>query len=194
MKISKLHLAIFVICSFGVPWATAQQSTSKADLKCGSYCLFVALNSLNVPVGNFETLEKTLGQPTNMGYSIYQLCDATTKLNTFSLAVETNLPQLESRKGKFACIALLEKTGHYVCIYDIDDQNVFIVDPPEKRVIPRDTFLKLWNGKAILLSDKPIELQSSYDSNLITNFIYLLTILITIIAIRSVLHSVRKVK
>lgn len=148
-------------------WACAQQSSTPADLKCGAYCLFVALNSLDLSVGDFEKLDKTMGIPTSLGYSMEQMCDAASKMNAFPLAVNTSLNMLTQRKGRFACIALLEKTGHYVCIYDIDDDDVFLVDPPEKRIIPRDVFVNLWNGKAIIVSNKPIEPQSFYKFSIL---------------------------
>lgn len=126
------------------------------DLRCGAYCLYVALKALERPVGSFEAFEKELGGPSAMGYSMEQLARAAESHGAYSLGVQTSLAHLESRPGRFACIALLERDGHFVCIYDIDDRSVFVVDPPEYRVVARDAFERLWPGKAVLISNSVI--------------------------------------
>jgi ABC-type bacteriocin/lantibiotic exporter with double-glycine peptidase domain len=119
--------------------------------------VYVALKALDLPVGEFKDLESKLAQPSQMGFSMQQLAEAASSFGAHTLGVETSLDHLERRPGRFVCVALLEKKGHYVCIYDVDESSVFLVDPPDRRTVSRDAFAKLWSGKALLISDRPLE-------------------------------------
>jgi ABC-type bacteriocin/lantibiotic exporter with double-glycine peptidase domain len=85
-----------------------------------------------------------------------QLEQAALKCGAKTLGVQTTLDHLSRRKERFACIALLEKTGHFVLIYDVEPKKVHIVDPPRTREMARDAFQSLWNGKALLISTQPL--------------------------------------
>lgn len=85
-----------------------------------------------------------------------QLAEAASSFGAYTAGVVTSLENLERRAGRFACVALLEGEGHYVCIYDLDRSSVFLVDPPRERVVSRGAFSKLWSGRALLLSDRPL--------------------------------------
>jgi hypothetical protein len=127
----------------------------KPDLNCGAYCLYAALRALETPVGDYKTFEKRLGQPTRSGYSLQQLADGADIYGVSSLGVTTTLANLARRKGKFACIALIND-NHYVCIYDIDATHVYIVDPPKSYASSKEAFEALWKGKALLFATYPI--------------------------------------
>ncbi len=133
------------------------KSPSDVDLRCGAYCLYVALGALDLKPSSFADLEQRLGQPSALGYSMQQLDESARSFSAYTLGVETSLDNLERRSGRFACIALLEGRGHYVCILDLDAKNVYLIDPPNQQTVSRDAFAALWNGKAILLSDRPID-------------------------------------
>ncbi len=132
------------------------------NLRCGSHCLYVGLKSLDVSVRSFEEFEKIIGQPGKHGYSMDDLSSAAQKLGAHALGVETTLDNLTYRKGRFACIALLER-GHFVNVYDVDrdKKRVWIIDPPEKREMQADAFQAIWTKKALLISDKPLESEES---------------------------------
>jgi hypothetical protein len=153
-------LLVVVLC-MAVP-QTAEKKIGGVNLKCGAYCLYVGLRSLDVPVGTYEELEKTLGPPGNHGYSMEDLAGTARKLGAYADGVETSLDRLSYRKGRFACIALVER-GHFVILYDYDRDKgvVHIIDPPEKREIQADAFRDIWTKKALLVSDKPLEAEES---------------------------------
>lgn len=132
------------------------KANQAVDLRCGAYCLMASLGALDLNPPSFEDLEKQLGQPTNMGYSLQQLAEAAKTFHASTLGVQTTLDQLERRSGRFACIAFLEESNHFICIYDIDEKNVYVVDPPDTRAVSREAFSKMWQGKALLISDRPI--------------------------------------
>lgn len=142
--------------------AAREVTPSGVDLRCGAYCLYAALGSLDLAPSSFEELEARLGQPTSLGYSLQQLEAAAKDLGAFTLGVETSLGNLLRRPGRFACIALLERSGHFVCVYDADEDHVYLIDPPESRKSARDAFSAVWSGKALLLSDRPIDLALPY--------------------------------
>ena len=125
------------------------------ELRCGAYCLYAALGSLGVEVGGVREIETRMGQPTPIGYSMEQLAQAASSFGVFTLGVETSLDELERRQRPFACIASVGG-DHYVCVYDVSKTDVFVVDPPQDRVIARGAFEALWHGRALLLSDHPL--------------------------------------
>lgn len=134
-----------------------QGSLGKPELHCGSYCLFVALRALDIDIPSVESLEEKLGQPGMAGYSMEQLARAAEAFGAHTLGIETSLEHLERRPGRFACIALLEGSSHYVCIYDVHGQGIGIVDPPNSQVVQREAFAPIWSGKALLIARSPIE-------------------------------------
>jgi len=148
-----------------VPFLLAEEARSQntmdgahVDLRCGAYCLSAALGGLDiVETTSFEDTEKRLGQPTQLGYSMEQLAAAAKSYGAYTLGVRTTLDELEQRGGRFACIALLEQNGHYVCVYDVTPKDVSIIDPPNRWVVSKDGFTALWGGKALLVSATPIE-------------------------------------
>jgi hypothetical protein len=157
-----LGLVVAVVAiTFGQVASPRQSSEPAApagtNLRCGEYCLFLALRSLDFPLTSVVELETHLGQPTLRGYSLQQLSDTARSLGAHTLGVQTSLEQLERRTGRFACIAFLEQSNHFVCIYDIDDKTVYIADPPGRRIVSREAFARLWNGKSLLIADRPID-------------------------------------
>ena len=129
---------------------------SRDDLYCGAYCLYVSLRALDVPVANLEELEKRLGKPTSMGFSMAAMEQAARSYGIHTSAVTTNLSNLAEREGRLACIALLERQSHFVCISDISDKMVTVIDPPGSSKLSRQSFELIWDGKALLLSNKEI--------------------------------------
>ena len=127
------------------------------DLRCGEYCLAVSLRALEIASPGVVELETKLGQPGPMGFSMKQLAEVAEQYGAYTLGMDTSLDHLERRRGRFACIALDENRGHFFCISDIDSKSVHLVDPPERRVVSRDAFGRLWKGRAMLISNRPID-------------------------------------
>ncbi len=136
--------------------APAPKPAAGPDPLCGAYCLYVALKSLDLPVGGFSDVEARLGPPSRMGYSMEDLAKGARGFGASTVGVETTLESLEHRPGRFACIALLER-GHFVNVYDVRDGKVFLIDAPGSREAAADAFRTVWGGRALLLSAQPIE-------------------------------------
>lgn len=150
---SKAVLLLSLAC-LGQPGTTPDPS--RPELRCGSYCLYTALKALDFPVESYSRFEETLGQPTQLGYSMEQLAEAARSVGAYTLAVETSLELLEARPGRFACLALLDQQGHFVNLYNIDAQSVYLIDPPTDRVMDREVFGRKWSGQALLVSTQPL--------------------------------------
>lgn len=131
------------------------QKTIPGDLRCGSYCLYLGMKSLNVPIENHAMLEKELGQPSPLGYSMEQLAESARNHGLNAEGFVTSVENLARRPGRFACIALLDR-GHFVNIYDIEGGKLFLIDPPSKQVVATDAFKAMWSGKVLLISDQPL--------------------------------------
>lgn len=125
------------------------------NLRCGSHCLYVSLSGLGLWSASFLELENRLGQPSLAGYSLGQLQEFTERNGAHTLAVESDLRRLQRRSRPFTCIALL-KENHFVNVYDIDEQYVYVIDPPKDYTLPHDTFRLSWTGKALLISPSPL--------------------------------------
>jgi hypothetical protein len=126
-----------------------------ADARCGSYCLFVALKGLDVRVPDFEQFDAELGYPPQGGHSLQDLAEAAAKYGVHHLGVETSIDNLELRRQRYACLALLRQ-GHFVLISDFNDREVTIIDPPNWNSIPRSTVSAVWDGTALLLATEPL--------------------------------------
>ena len=159
-------LCVVLALVISQPKSKPKTPEPRVDLRCGGYCLYAGLSALDVPLGDYAALEKSLGEPSTLGYSMEQLARAARSRGAFALGVETNLDNLASRPGRFAGIALLDDAKHYACIYDVDDKSVFIVDPPLRREIARDAFSLAWRGNALILSAKDIVPVSPRRSNM----------------------------
>jgi ABC-type bacteriocin/lantibiotic exporter with double-glycine peptidase domain len=135
--------------------ADGPQQKPDIDVRCGSYCLYVALKAFDCPVESFAELDGKLGEPSLAGYSLGQLDEAARVYGAHTLGVETTIENLQRRPGRFACLTLVGD-AHFVLMADVRDEKVSIIDPPESSSIPLDTFRSRWSGTALLISDRPL--------------------------------------
>lgn len=138
-----------------LPLLLAGQAGTKPDLRCGSYCLYVSLKALDLPVGSYEELEEKLGEPSLAGHNLGQLAEAAENYGGHTLGVKTSFANLRRRPGRFACIAHLNG-NHFVNIARVTENEAYIVDPPRDYWAPLDTLHTQWDGTALLLSAEPL--------------------------------------
>jgi hypothetical protein len=131
-----------------------------SDVRCGAYCLQVALKAIGYAPEEYGTLEKALGPPGPLGYSLAQLSNEARRRGAETLAVETSLENLRSREEAFACITLLG-AKHFVLLFDADEAKVSIVDPPRAYTLPIETFRHSWTGKSLLISRQPLQAEEA---------------------------------
>ena len=130
------------------------------DVRCGAYCLLVALKATGYGPVDSLAIEKVLGAPGDTGYSVAQLSQAARSFGAQTLAVETNLENLRSRKEAFACVTLVDDK-HFVLLFDADDTKVYLVDPPRPYTLPIETFRQVWSRKALLVSRERLQTEES---------------------------------
>ena len=118
---------------------------------CGTYSLFVGLNSLDANLPGLEIIEQTLGPPPRGGHSMADLAAAAEKHGFKTLGVNTTLRNIAERPGRFACIAHL-KEGHFALIAQVDTEGVHLVDPPSTSVVMENVWNTVWDGDALLIS------------------------------------------
>ena len=145
--------AVFLLLTMGS--VTAAESGKEPDLRCGSYCLYVGLKALDLPVQSFDELEAKLGQPSPAGYSLGQLEEAARGYGVHTLGVQTTVENLQRRPGRFVCIAHLNES-HFVNIAAIEERVASIIDPPRRSSVPVDTLRSQWDGTALLISGEPL--------------------------------------
>jgi hypothetical protein len=149
---------LLVIAGLPARAATAQ------DSRCGSYCLYVALKSLELGPDSFEELEQRLGDPEQGGYTMEQLDQAAQSLGAKTIAVRTTLENLASRPESFACIALINNS-HFILLYDSDQNVVRLCDPPGLKEMPVSTFRSAWSGEALLLGNSDFLPEEAVDQS-----------------------------
>jgi ABC-type bacteriocin/lantibiotic exporter with double-glycine peptidase domain len=167
-----MHYALLILMA-----AVTQTAEQTPDLRCGSYCLYVSLKALDFPIASFAELEEKLGQPSAAGYNLGQLDEVARGYGAQTLGVQTNLENLQRRPGRFACIALIDK-HHFVNFAKIDEERVFVVDPPQEYTVPLDTLRSRWDGRALLISTDPL----MAEEDLPRGFPYRLVLIFTGIA------------
>ena len=127
----------------------------KSDERCGSYCLYVGLKALDVPVGSLSELEDKLGSPVPGGYSLGQLAEAAESYGLQTLGVQTSTENLRLRERPFICIAHVDDQ-HFVLLADMDDRHAWVLDPPAQYTLPLDTLRTRWDGNALLIARNPL--------------------------------------
>jgi ABC-type bacteriocin/lantibiotic exporter with double-glycine peptidase domain len=147
-----LSLAVLVRAAAPLPQTVG---TAESDGLCGPYCLYVALGSLEIPVGSFAELQEKLGEPASSGYSLGELAHFAEQQSVNTLGVQTNVGNLRRRPGRFACIAHLSH-GHFVLISDVSGNTVKLIDPPNVSNVAPDILATQWDGTALLLSAEPL--------------------------------------
>lgn len=158
-------LSVSMLCGSCVALAT----TARADegspplLRCGSHCLYTALNLFDKGPDKFEDLETLMGQPTFQGYSLAEIQEAAEKYGLVTLTVSTTLENLQARTDRFACIAHINDS-HFVLVGDVKGGKVSLIDPPRSFTLPTATFLSQWDGAALLLSDVALEAEESINN------------------------------
>lgn len=148
-------MSLGLIISLALAALAQAPATNETDLRCGSYCLYVSLKGLDLPVKGLAEVEGKLGPPLAAGYSLGQLDEVARGYGAHTLAVDTSLENLHRRPGRFACIAHV-RGSHFVNVADVNEREILIVDPPRKYTLPLDTFRGMWAGKALLIAPQPL--------------------------------------
>lgn len=122
-------------------------------MTCGARCLRVALLALTERPPGLGALQQELGPPGPRGVDLARLGQAAERRGLHTLAVSTSLENLRARPERFACIAQIQDRthAHFVLLYDVDDEQVDLIDPPRKLRVPIPTFQQSWTGRALLI-------------------------------------------
>lgn len=134
-------------------------SPAQSDARCGGFCLYVAMKTLDVAPSSYPELEKMLGRCDSQGYSMAKLEETARGAGLATIAVDTTLANLAAREERFVSIGLLNNR-HYVIFVPLEGR-VQVVDPPKSFELPIDSFHHLWTGKALLLGRTPFQSEES---------------------------------
>jgi hypothetical protein len=129
--------------------------------KCGSFCLFVALRSLDLIAEPYSRFEKHLPPPPVDGYSFGDLEQIAHQFGAHTLALEADLETLSRLDGRRACIAYLNQ--HFVIVSNIDKSRdtVSIIDPPARYNRTLQQFRRTYSQRALVIAPQPIAPPSS---------------------------------
>lgn len=157
-----------------------EASTRVVDSRGGAYCLFVSLRALDLIQDDYATFEKKLGPPGPEGYAMEQLAKEARSRGAHAQAIELDMDDLTRIERPFACVTTM-KLHRFVCIIDVNDSEVKVVDPPSALVVPRDAFDKMWSGPVLLIADRELVIHGGpwwYYAFLtsVTFFILILTV------------------
>jgi ABC-type bacteriocin/lantibiotic exporter with double-glycine peptidase domain len=125
------------------------------DVMCGGHTLYIALATLDFPVGTFDDFQKRLGRPSQQGYSLLNLEEAAKSVGADAASVRGTLAEFAPLLKDSSIVALMSK-GHYVVVQGFDDQHVSIADPPDLVEMPRSLFDHSWSGDALIVSRSPV--------------------------------------
>ena len=149
--------ALLAIC--GVSIGAAVPLAGAADQRCGEYCLRVALPGLGFEGEDIASAVRSLGAAPAAGHAVADLAAAVGEAGGESLAVLTTAEGLRARQElgeKFACVAHVDG-NHYVLLTQFnDDGTAAVIDPPQTYDLPLETLAQRWDGKALLISKKPL--------------------------------------
>lgn len=141
-----------------------QTTAPPPDLRCGSYCLFVALKAMGAEISSLESLESKLGERGPLGYSMLQLQETAEHFKCYTTTASTTIDMLRFRHYRlnedFVCITVINDS-HFVCLYDVSDTSIKIADPPKLYELDSITMEKAWSKNVLLLSKLPISSEES---------------------------------
>lgn len=135
-------------------------ASPQTDVRCGSLCLYVALQALGIGPATHQGLEDHLGLPGPHGYSLLQLESAAKWAGARTIAVETSLENLQFRDKPFTCLTIIDKK-HFILMTGVDDSRLSIIDPPRSYELSRDAFRAVWSGKALLIGKSALASEES---------------------------------
>lgn len=124
---------------------------------CGPQCLYTAMTAIDVNVGEYADFLQTFGLIEARGTSLIPLADMAEQHGLQTLLVKTTLDNLRTRgqNARFACVAHLDG-NHFVLIGDVQENRVWIVDPPAETEVASAALLARWKGHALLLAKEPL--------------------------------------
>ena len=135
-----------------------EPETPNDTFRSGSYCLTVALKSLDVKT-SIETVEKNLGEVSPSGYSLNQLMKTAESYQLFTTIAKSTLGDLRWRKKhfkeRFVCLTLI-RDDHYVLLTDIKSSTVSVCDPPNIKLLDIPVFDRIWTRDVLLISRNPL--------------------------------------
>jgi ABC-type bacteriocin/lantibiotic exporter with double-glycine peptidase domain len=135
-----------------------QAASTNDDSRCGSFCLTVALKSLDLKT-SIEAVEGNLGEMSSTGYSMDQLRKTADSFGFSTTVSVTNLENLQWRKEhfneRFICLTLI-RDNHFVLLTDIKAATVSICDPPNLNILDIPVFDRIWSGNVLLISKNPL--------------------------------------
>lgn len=136
------------------------EERQETELLCGVRCLYMGLLAMEIDPGRFADFIEKCGVADARGYSVGRLEEIARQHGAETLLVKTTIDNLRLRPTPFVCIAHVDG-NHFVIIGDVDDSEVWIVDPPREGGIAKELFVKRWDGTALLLSRSPLASEES---------------------------------
>ena len=153
------HRIAAVLLAAAVPAAARTAPDDPEKLRCGEYCLRVALPGLGFDDAATAAAVETLGVPPAGGHAPADLADAVRAAGGRWLAVQTTADALRRRRAlgeRFACVAHVDGS-HYVLLSEIGENGeARVIDPPASYPLPPETLARRWDGAALLVSRDPL--------------------------------------
>ena len=147
-------LLICLACTFRSGLADVGSDLFQDPL-CGVKCLYSGLVALDLDPGEYPEFVERCGEVDARGFSLGRLEEIARECGASTLAVKTSLRNLQLREERFVCIAHVDRT-HFVNLGDANQNQVWVIDPPQEGLISTEVFAKRWDGNALLLSRAPL--------------------------------------
>ena len=142
---------LILLLSIGTQTPIERPSPSD-DVRCGSYCLFVALSTMRACPETLEQLEQSIGSRGPTGYSMLQLQEEANRRGLATAMAETTLDNLLYRRSHlgetFVCITLIDER-HFVLLWSIEKGLAQLCDPPRMVQISDSTLQAHWSKKVL---------------------------------------------
>jgi hypothetical protein len=155
-----MGLPLILLCSPGWAEDMAVWKEVMANRDCGVNCLLVACKLFGKDGDKREMA--TLARLGPNGTNFQNLADAARQKGLFCKGVRWNLASLRRWDG----LAIAHYgDSHFVLVKGFQDpQTIHVIDPPHTpQLMKAVDFCKAWDGKVLLLSDRPIPLFAGFS-------------------------------
>jgi ABC-type bacteriocin/lantibiotic exporter with double-glycine peptidase domain len=133
---------------------------------CGLGCCYTVFQLYSPrPIEAYSVFRKSQPPVSEKGLSMLDLCKLCEGRGLYCSAIEVSDLNVLKLLHSYSVIAHTQ-SSHFVVVKGIGTREVECVDPPYLRHYSIERFSSEWDGKVILVSDKPIRIDSPWDKRI----------------------------
>jgi len=134
------------------------------SMLCGPSCLYIGARYLGIDQHSIDEIARMADWNFADGTNMLGLQNACRKMSLYAEAFELNTNQLADLMSRYNALAVIESKNHYYVLLKADNGKFFCgTTPLEAGWVEAKKLAELWDGKALLFSTSPIDVEIGYS-------------------------------